>query len=114
VPVPESHSLVGSIDRFDVGVVERHATPELVMKLGVQFHLGGLSLSNTVSVLEMFGVERTHQLFITGYTKLNHSQKTVTLQIRLVDETVIRSDGDQYWLYAAVDPESNEFSLYKP
>jgi len=25
-----------------------------------------------------------------------------------VDETVIRLDGEQYWLYAAVDPETND------
>jgi transposase-like protein len=25
-----------------------------------------------------------------------------------VDETVIRLDDEQYWLYAAVDPETNE------
>ena len=28
------------------------------MKLGIQFHLASLSLSNTVSILEIFGVER--------------------------------------------------------
>jgi transposase-like protein len=26
-----------------------------------------------------------------------------------VDETAIWIDGERYWLYAAVDPESNEF-----
>jgi putative transposase len=26
-----------------------------------------------------------------------------------VDETVIRGNGQQYWLYAAVDPETNKF-----
>jgi transposase-like protein len=26
----------------------------------------------------------------------------------VVDETVIRIDDEQYWLYAAVDPDSNE------
>jgi putative transposase len=26
-----------------------------------------------------------------------------------LDETVIRINGQQYWLYAAVDPETNEF-----
>jgi hypothetical protein len=51
--MPENASLVGSIDRFDVEFLERQATPELVKKLGVQFYLGGLSLSNTGSVLAL-------------------------------------------------------------
>jgi putative transposase len=54
----ENPMLVGLTDRFDLEFAERQATLELVMKLGIQFHLGGLSLSNTVSVLEIFGVER--------------------------------------------------------
>ena len=30
-----------------------------------------------------------------------------------VDETVIQLNDEQYWLYAAVNPETNEL-LYKP
>jgi transposase-like protein len=38
--------------------VEREPTPPLLMKLSIQHHLAGLSLSNTVSYLEIFGVQR--------------------------------------------------------
>jgi len=31
------------------------------------------------------------------------------IRISAVDETVIRIDGQQFWLYAAVNPNSNEF-----
>jgi len=37
------------IDAIELGFVEREATPKFVMKLGIQMHLAGLSLSNTVS-----------------------------------------------------------------
>jgi len=37
------------IDAIKLGFVEREATPEFAMKLGIQMHLAGLSLSNTVS-----------------------------------------------------------------
>jgi len=56
--MPENTRLSGSIGQFDVDFVEREATPRLLMKLSIQLHLAGLSLSNTVSILEIFGVER--------------------------------------------------------
>ncbi len=50
--------LNGCLNEIEVGIVEREATPRFVMKLGIQLHLAGLSLSNTVSILDIFGVER--------------------------------------------------------
>ena len=49
--MPKNASLDGCIDRIELGVVEREATPPLLMKLSIQLHLAGLSLSNTVSIL---------------------------------------------------------------
>ena len=49
--MPENTRLGGSLDQIDLGFVEREATPRLLMKLGIQLHLAGLSLPNTVSVL---------------------------------------------------------------
>jgi hypothetical protein len=51
------------LDEIQVGFVEREATPRLLMKLGIQLHLAGLSLSNTVSILEIFGVDRARFAF---------------------------------------------------
>ena len=48
-------------DWVDLGFVERQRTPELAMKLGIQLQLAGLSLSNTVSILEELGVERSRR-----------------------------------------------------
>ena len=50
--------LDGSCERFELEFVEREATPEPAMKLGIRLHLAGLSLSNTVSILDRLGVER--------------------------------------------------------
>jgi len=54
----ENRCLNGSIDPIELGFVEREATPEFLMKIIIQLHLCGLSLSNTVRVLEVFGVQR--------------------------------------------------------
>jgi transposase-like protein len=56
MPANDRHN--GFLDEIELGFVEREATPKLLMMLGIQLHLAGLSLSNTVSVLEIFGVER--------------------------------------------------------
>jgi transposase-like protein len=71
--------------------------------------LAGLSLSNTVLILELFGFNRVKSTVHNWVHKAElqpedgHSPDHVA-----VDETVIRLDDEQYWLYAAVDPETNE------
>jgi transposase-like protein len=54
----ETARLNGDRDRFELAFVEREATPEPAMKLGIRLHLAGLSLSNTVSILDRLGVDR--------------------------------------------------------
>ena len=48
--------------------------------------------------------------FITGYRRPIYSQLTVKSPDRVaVDQKAIRINDEQYWLYAAVDPETNRF-----
>ncbi|QLH76642.1 IS6 family transposase [Halosimplex rubrum] len=107
--MPENASLGGNLDQFDLDFVEREATPRLLMKLSIQLHLARFSLSNTVSVLGVFGVKRARSTVHNWVHKADlqpeggHSPDHVA-----VDETVIRLNDEQYWLYAAVDPETNK------
>jgi putative transposase len=107
--MPENARLSGSIAQFDLDFVEREATPRLLMKLSIQLHLAGLSLSNTVSILEIFGIQRARSTVHNWVHKADlqptngHNPNHVA-----VDETVIQLNDEQYWLYAAVDPETNE------
>ncbi len=50
--------LSGCTDWIELDFVERERTPSELMKLGIRYHLSGLSLSNTDRVLEVFGVKR--------------------------------------------------------
>mgnify|MGYP006311876145 CR=1 len=52
----ETRRLNSSIDQIELDFVEQEAKPEFLMKLSIQLHLSGLSLSNTVRVLEISGV----------------------------------------------------------
>jgi putative transposase len=102
--------LSGGSDCIELGFVEREATPEPLMKLGIRLHLAGLSLSNTVSELERFGVDRSRSTVHNWVQKagLQPTDDRGPNQVAL-DETVIQIDDQQYWLYAAIDPETNEF-----
>jgi len=107
--MPENARLNGCLDEINLDFVEREATPRLLMKLSIQLHLTGLSLSNTVSILEIFGVERARSTVHNWVHKANlQPEAGQSPDHAAVDETVIRLNAEQYWLYAAVDPETNE------
>jgi len=107
--MPENDRLSGCLDEINLDFVEREATPKLLMKLSVQLHLAGLSLSNIVSFLEVFGVDRVRSTVHNWVHKADLQSETGRSPNHVaVDETVIQLDYEQYWLYAAVDPQSNE------
>ena len=59
--MPEISRLNVNSDWINLDFVERERTPEQAMKLGIQMHVAGLSLSNTTSVLESMGVKRSRK-----------------------------------------------------
>ena len=80
------------------------------MELGIRLHLAGLSLSNTISELEKFGVQRSRKAVHDWVQKVDLQPASDASPDHVaLDETVIRINGQQFWLYAAVDPETNEF-----
>jgi putative transposase len=102
--------LSGDSRWIDLEFVERERTPSELMALGIRLHLSGLSLSNTVSELEKFGVQRSRKAVHDWVQKADLQPASDASPDHVaLDETVIRIDGQQYWLYAAVDPETNQF-----
>src|SRR6056297_2071821 len=102
--------LSGDSGWLELDFVERERTPRRLMKLGIRLHLAGLSLSNTVSELEKFGVERSRKAIHDWVQKADLQPASDASPDHIaLDETVIRVNGQQYWLYAAVDPETNKF-----
>jgi putative transposase len=102
--------LSGSSSWIDLEFVERERTPQPAIEVGIRLHLAGLSLSNTKRELEKLGVERSRTAIHNWVQKadLQPTSNTVPNQIA-VDETVIRVNGERCWLYAAVNPATNEF-----
>jgi len=100
--------LSGDTGCFELGFVEREATPEPAMKLGIRLHLAGLSLSNTISVLDTLGVERCRSTVHNWVQKADLQPTNGANPDHVaVDETVIQLNDERYWLYAAVDPATN-------
>lgn len=100
--------LGGDNDAIELGFVEREATPEPAMRLGIRTHLAGLSLSNTVQLLACLGVDRCRTTVHKWVQKaeLEPTGGCAPEQIAL-DETMIKVNGERFWIYAAVDPASN-------
>jgi len=95
---------------IDFDFVERELTPRRLMKLGIRLHLAGLPLSNTVRELDKFGVERSRKVVHDWVHKADlQPASDASLDHAALDETVIKINEQQFWLYAAVDPKTNEF-----
>jgi transposase-like protein len=104
----EISRLNGASDAIELDFVEREATSIEIMELAIHLHLGGLSLSNTVSILDRFGVDRARSTVHNWVQKADLEPRggRAPAQIAL-DETVVKVNGDRFWLIAAVDPDTN-------
>jgi len=95
-------------DCFELDFLEREATPEPAMKLGIRLHLAGLSLSDTVSILDRLGVERCRTTVHNWVQKADLQPLDGANPDHVaVDETVIQLNDERFWLYAAVDSDTN-------
>ena len=108
--MPEINRLNRDIDWIDLDFVEREQTPEQIVEMDIRLHLAGLLLSNTKQHLERLGVQRSRTA-IHNWVQKADLQPTGSRSSNYValDETVIQLGTDRYWLYAAVDPKTNEF-----
>jgi len=79
----EDNHLSGCLDEINVEFVGREVTPRLLMMLSIQLHLSGLSLSNTVSFLEISGVDRVRFTVHNWVHRPIYSQKLVGARITL-------------------------------
>jgi putative transposase len=97
--------LSGCSDWLGLDFVERERTPNELMKLGIRCHLSGQSLSNVIRELGNFGVQRSRKAAHDWVRKADlQPASDVSPDHVALDEAVIQVNGQQYWLYAAVDP----------
>jgi len=85
-------------------------TPDELMEFGIRIYTTGLSLLNTVSELEKCGVERSRKAAHDWVQKANlQPADDAGPGYVAPDETVIQINGQQSWLHAAVDLDTDKF-----
>jgi len=101
---------------IDLSFVERDRTPRWAIEVGIRCHLAGMSLREVSKHLELFGIKRSHVAIHNWVHKADLQPiSTVSEDQLAVEEKMIRLHGQQFWLYGAVDPQTNEIlhvSLY--
>jgi len=105
----EIERLGGRTSWIDLDFVERERTPREIIEVGIHLHVAGLSLSNTKQILDTLGVERSRTAIHNWVRKANVQPDSDAEPNHIaVDETVIQVNDQRHWLYAAVDPTTNE------
>lgn len=110
--MPEPVRLARSCSWIDVEFVERDRTPKSIMELGILLHLSGLSRSNTTEIIAALGVDRSKKAVHDWVHKADYeSPYDREIEEVALDETVVKIDGEQYWLFTADDPATNQILL---
>ena len=80
----------------------------------IRCHFASISLRDASQFLDELGVDRSHVAVHNWVHKADLQPiSTVTADQLAVDEKVIRINGDDYWLYGAVDPETNKILQFR-
>jgi len=88
---------------------DNERTPTPVRCFAVRLHSMGLSLREVEAVFDWLGVDRCHQAIWYWKETLAETQSdppTAAPSRVAVDEKQIEIDGEEKWLYAAIDTES--------
>jgi len=98
-----------TLETDDQDVWENERTPTPVRRFGVRLHTAGLSIRETVAILDLLGVDRSHGAVWNWVHTLSEHQSdppTASPSRVAVDEKQIEVDGEDKWLFAAIDTNS--------
>lgn len=106
--MPEILRLIGPNTAIKPNFVERVRTPTELMRLAIQTHLGGLSLSETRRMPQSVGVDRARSTIHNWVQKcdLELAGGCQPAQVAF-DETVTKVNGERFWIFGAVDPDTD-------
>jgi len=111
---PEFDRLTGCIEWIDLSLVGRRRTPKWAIQLDIRCHIAGMSTRDSSKFFDELGVQCSHVAIHNWVHKAYlQSVSTVSADQLAVDEKVIHINGDDYWLYGAVDPETSEILQFR-
>jgi transposase-like protein len=101
-------------EHLDIAMVCHHLNPDVpedvtFAESRMRLHAAGLSIRETVAILDLLSVDRSHSAVWNWAHALSEAQSdppTAALSRGAVDEKQIEVDGEKKWLYAAIDTES--------
>jgi len=104
----ESNRLNEFTEWIDLEFMKRERTPCEIIEKGIRHHFAGLSLSNTVILLEKPDAERSRTAIYNWVQKADLQPTGGENPDRVaIDQKSIRVNDEEYWLYTAVDPKMN-------
>ena len=110
----EFDRLNGCIEWIDLSFVEHERTPKWAIQVASWYHLAGMSTTDASQFVYKLRVKRSHIAVRNWVHKANLQPISIVSADQLaVDEKVIRIDGEDYWLYGAVNPETYEILQFK-
>ncbi|GGN94886.1 hypothetical protein GCM10009030_21680 [Haloarcula pellucida] len=107
--MPLADHLSETLNEDNGDVWENERTPTPVRRFVVRLHTAGLSIRETVAILDLLSVDRSHSAVWNWVHTLSEAQSdplTAEPSRVAVDEKQITVDGEKKWLYAAVDTDS--------
>ena len=112
--MPEFDRLSGCIEWIDSSLVERRRTPKWAIQVSIRYHIAGMSTRDASQFSMSWESNAVTSLSITGYTRLIYRPvSTASADQFAVDEKVIRINGNDCWLYGAVDPKTSEILQFR-
>ncbi len=107
--MPLADFLSETLNEDNKDVWENERIPIPVRRFGVRLHTAGLSIREKVTILDLVGVDRSHDAVWNWIQTLSEAQSdppTAEPSRVVVDEKQITVDGEKRWLYVAVDTDS--------
>ena len=94
--------------------MECKRTPEWAIQVSIRCHLAGISTRYASQILDKLGAHRSYVAIHDWVHKADlQPVSTISSDQLAVDEKVIRVNGDDYWLYGAIDPEVNKILQFR-
>jgi len=100
----------------ELGVFERNKIPLEIKILGIAIYIQTSSVRKTAKILSEFhpvSKSAVHKWIKKFEEKLPIVTEKKPRKIVAIDETVVKANGEKYYIYAAIDVDRNELILMK-